>query len=139
MFRKELGEENGLYSPTAQKLEKEMEDVVDVSSLPAGAWTVTLMEYPYQQVQTFKWMFRSLEALKEVVQGARTRTGPVWTEEDERYHMRELGRSGIKGEGQDGYMLSRDGETEGEGETVEDKSERDEVTGARDDFDGHGE
>ncbi|CZT20237.1 uncharacterized protein RCC_06094 [Ramularia collo-cygni] len=98
--------EDSLSSST-QPAEKEMENVVDASSLNSKVVSTTPIENSSQHSLTFKWSFRSLDALREIVPSARSQAGPVWTEEDERYHRRQLESGGDREVEQDDYMLRR--------------------------------
>lgn len=96
-----------LYPPVEQQREMRLESVVDVTLLDVTSLRVTPITHPSQQALTWKWTFRPLDALREVVSGARLRQGPVWTKEDEVYHKRQLGNvEGSEG-ATDEYMVRR--------------------------------
>lgn len=90
--------------------EEQVENVVDVPSSDAEALGVIPLEYPEQQTFTFRWNYRSLDALREAVQGARTQKGPEWTDDDEIYIQRQRGVESGGNRKHDDYLLKREGE-----------------------------
>lgn len=95
VFHNEMSDPNQICSPAAQLFERQLDSVVEAPSQNTTALTITPVALPRRQrnLITFKWGFRSLDALREIVPSVRVQRGPVWTAEDEAYYRSQLGGS----------------------------------------------
>lgn len=74
---------NELHDAAAQRSDMQFESVIDAASQSSSALVVTPLVYPDQRTHTFRWSFRSVDALRQVVPCPRLQQGPGGTEGDD--------------------------------------------------------